>query len=209
MASDEENRTTRKRRVILAAATDVFLRNGYLGTSMDQVAALAAVSKQTVYKHFADKERLFADIVSAVTDQVDEALRDQAVIPARTDDVAKGLLDIARRFVAGIMDPHVLQVRRLIIAEAERFPELGRLYYERGFERGIATLAANLGQFADRGLLRLPDPLLAANHFAGMLLWIPMNKVMFQGQADGVPSAESERLAEAAVSAFLAAYGTD
>ena len=62
-STDDEPRSTRKRRAILEAATTVFLRKGYLGTSMDEIAALAAVSKQTVYKHFADKERLFSEIV--------------------------------------------------------------------------------------------------------------------------------------------------
>ena len=52
----DEGRSARKRRAILEAATTRFLRNGYRGTSMDEIAARAAVSKQTVYKHFADKE---------------------------------------------------------------------------------------------------------------------------------------------------------
>jgi TetR/AcrR family transcriptional regulator, mexJK operon transcriptional repressor len=56
---EEEGRSARKRRAIMEAATTVFLGKGYLGTSMDEIAALAAVSKQTVYKHFADKEGLF------------------------------------------------------------------------------------------------------------------------------------------------------
>ena len=71
MTTDEHGRppqrrrepSTRKRRAIIEAATTAFLRNGYLGTSMDEIAALAGVSKQTVYKHFADKERLFSEIV--------------------------------------------------------------------------------------------------------------------------------------------------
>ena len=61
--SVDERQSVRKRRAILAAAATVFLQKGYLGTSMDEVAALASVSKQTVYKHFSDKERLFAEIV--------------------------------------------------------------------------------------------------------------------------------------------------
>ena len=59
-----EPRTSRKRRAILQAATTVFLRKGYVGTSMDEIAALATVSKQTVYKHFADKETLFSELVA-------------------------------------------------------------------------------------------------------------------------------------------------
>jgi TetR/AcrR family transcriptional repressor of mexJK operon len=60
---DDEPRSIRKRRAILEAATTLFLRNGYLGTSMDEIAALARVSKQTVYKAFSDKESLFSEIV--------------------------------------------------------------------------------------------------------------------------------------------------
>ena len=52
-----ERRSDRKRAAILEAATEAFLQRGYLGTSMDEIAAQAAVSKQTVYKHFADKEQ--------------------------------------------------------------------------------------------------------------------------------------------------------
>ena len=60
---EESNRSARKRQAILDAATDVFLRDGYLGTNMDEIAALSEVSKQTVYKHFASKEALFIEIV--------------------------------------------------------------------------------------------------------------------------------------------------
>jgi TetR/AcrR family transcriptional repressor of mexJK operon len=65
-----EHRSARKRRAIIEAATTVFLSNGYLGTTMDEIAALAQVSKQTVYKHFADKERLFSEIVTANVDEI-------------------------------------------------------------------------------------------------------------------------------------------
>ncbi|MBV8085816.1 MAG: helix-turn-helix transcriptional regulator, partial [Chloroflexi bacterium] len=65
--TEEPTRTERKRRAIVEAATTLFLRHGYAGTSMDQVAALAGVSKQTVYKQFADKERLFQAVVSGVS----------------------------------------------------------------------------------------------------------------------------------------------
>jgi TetR/AcrR family transcriptional repressor of mexJK operon len=60
-----EHTSARKRRAIIEAATTVFLSNGYLGTTMDEIAARARVSRQTVYKHFADKERLFSEIVTA------------------------------------------------------------------------------------------------------------------------------------------------
>jgi hypothetical protein len=62
VAAPELCRSARKRKLILDAATTAFPSRGYDGTSMDDVAALAAVSKPTVYKHFSDKERLFTNL---------------------------------------------------------------------------------------------------------------------------------------------------
>ena len=76
---EDERRSTRKRAAILEAATTVFLSSGYLGTSMDEIAALARVSKQTVYKHFADKERLFSEIVTATVDEIADPNYDEVL----------------------------------------------------------------------------------------------------------------------------------
>jgi TetR/AcrR family transcriptional regulator, mexJK operon transcriptional repressor len=205
---EPDTRSARKRRVIMEAATSAFLRSGYLGTSMDEIAALAAVSKQTVYKHFADKERLFTDIILATSDRVIGELVETATrsLPD-TDDVEKDLAEVGRRLITAICDPQVLRLRRLVIGEAGRFPELGRTYWERGFERGLATLATTLSRLAERGRLRLDDPLLAAQQFAGMLLWVPVHRVLFCGEDAALPAAEVERYAAAGAHAFLAAYG--
>jgi TetR/AcrR family transcriptional repressor of mexJK operon len=105
------------------------------------------------------------------------------------------------------MQPQVLQLRRLVIANAERFPDVGRSWYEQGFERVLATLATTFRSLADRNLLQVDDPLLAANHFVGLLLWIPVNKAMFTGDHHATPH-ELERYAVAAVRAFLSGYGS-
>src|SRR5712664_4174495 len=96
MQSRQESRSARKCRVILEAATDAFLSKGYDGTSMDDIATLAAVSKPTVYKYFADKERLFAAIVLASTDQVVELVRLITDAFADTGDVERNLTRLAR-----------------------------------------------------------------------------------------------------------------
>ncbi len=203
---DGEGRSARKRRAIMEAATTLFLRNGYLGTSMDEVAALAAVSKQTVYKHFADKERLFTDIVLGVTDMAGEFVEDVTRTLRDTDDMEKDLGALARRYVTSVVRPPVLQLRRLLVGEAARFPELARTYHERAPERTVAALAASFQRLAERGLLRLDDPLLAANHFAYLVLGMPLNRAMFRGD-DGFTRAELEHLADEGVRVFLAAYG--
>jgi TetR/AcrR family transcriptional repressor of mexJK operon len=206
MKSNLQIRSARKRRAIVEAATTVFLDKGYDGTTMDDVAALAAVSKATVYNHFADKEKLFAEIVRTTADQVDDLVRLVADTLVDPDDIENDLTELARRLVTELMQPPMLRLRRLVIANADRFPDVGRIWYESGFERVLATLAACFQRLAGHGLLRLDDPLLAANHFVGLLLWIPLNKAMFSGD-HRASKADLERYAAAAAGAFLAGYG--
>jgi len=204
---DEESRSARKRRGILEAATTVFLRNGYLGTSMDEIAALAGVSKQTIYKHFTDKEQLFSAIILGTIDRVGEPFYARIDTLQDTDDLDKDLGALARRLITIVMQPQVLALRRLVIGEAERFPQLGRAYYERGPGRTAATLASHLQRLAERGLLRLDDPLRAANHFTWLVTSIPLNQVMLCGDGEQFTAADLEGFADAGVRVFLAAYG--
>lgn len=207
MEAISESRSDRKRKALLLAATEVFLDKGYDCTSMDDVAAKAAVSKPTVYKYFSDKERLFAEIVRATTSQIDDLVRLVTETTVRQASVESGLIVLARQFITALMQPRVLQLRRLVIANADRFPDVGRSWYEQGFERVLATLAISFQGLADRKLLHVDDPLLAANHFVGLLLWIPVNKAMFTGDHHS-GSNELERFAVAAVHAFLTGYGS-
>ncbi|ELP70642.1 TetR/AcrR family transcriptional regulator [Streptomyces turgidiscabies] len=205
MTASEEGRSARKHTAIMAAATQAFMNKGYAGTSMDDIARLAAVSKQTVYKHFTDKEKLFAEIVLATTDRVDDMVALVADIPADVQALDDNLTRLARQFLTALTQPEVLQLRRLIIANADTFPQLGAAWYEQGFERVLATLAATFQRLADHGLLRTADPHLAANHFSGLLLWIPVNKAMFTGSPQHTQD-ELDHYAAAGVRAFLAAY---
>jgi TetR/AcrR family transcriptional regulator, mexJK operon transcriptional repressor len=200
-------RSARKREAILAAATAVFLRKGYLGTSMDEIAALAAVSKQTVYKHFADKERLFAEIVVSTVNAASDPVHREVLELQESGDVEADLRELARKQLAMVMQPQVLQLRRLVIGEAARFPELGRTFYERGPKRTIAGLASTFERLAERGLLELDDPELAAAHFNWLVMSIPLNEAMLRGTDEPATAAELDRYADAGVRAFLAAYG--
>jgi TetR/AcrR family transcriptional regulator, mexJK operon transcriptional repressor len=201
-----EGRSARKHRQIIEAATSVFMKSGYDGTSMEEIAAQAEVSKQTVYKHFADKERLFSEMVLATTGQMDRLVALVAGPLADTRSLKKDLTVLGRQFIASLMDPPVLRLRRLVIANADRMPQLGRAWYQQGFERALATLASCFGGLAKRGLLSVDDPLLAAHHFVGLLLWIPVNQAMFTGDEQPYSKIALERYADAAVSTFLAAY---
>ena len=91
---DGSQRSARKHRAILDAATEVFLRSGYLGTNMDEIAALSEVSKQTVYKHFTSKEALFVEIVTSMTDEAGDTVRSEIAELDDGGDVADYLCEL-------------------------------------------------------------------------------------------------------------------
>lgn len=200
-------RSVGKRTAIEQAATDLFLRRGYAGTSMDDVAAAAKVSKQTVYKHYAHKEQLFTRIVLDTTSRIDVLVDEVADGLRDPEDLGAALLHLARRFTHAVLEPDTLRLRRLVIAEAERFTELGTSWYENGFERVLATLAERFEQLAAARRLVVDDAALAAQHFVGLLLWIPVNRAMFTGDLTPLDEDAMERMLTAGVAAFLRAYG--
>ncbi|WP_350279722.1 TetR/AcrR family transcriptional regulator [Kribbella sp. HUAS MG21] len=208
---ETEGRTPRKRRAILTAATEVFLQHGYLGASMDEVAARAGVSKQTVYKQFENKEKLFAEIVLGTSDQLMDGLLQAYVDTLEgASDAREALRALALRLLQSLTADSVLQLRRLVIAEADRFPEVCGAWFTSGFEKSLDALGQALTRLSDRGLLReLDDPTLAAYQFAGLVMYKPMNRAMFAGTRQRPKPGEPEALADRAVDVFLAAYGLD
>ena len=101
------------------------------------------------------------------------------------------------------------RIRRLVIAEAARFPDLGRAYYEGSFEFVLQRVADALARAAQQGRLRIEDPMVAANHLAGLVLWLPVNRIMMTGRLDSGSAQELDAAVTAGAAAFLAAYGPD
>jgi len=209
MEPNPEGRTAIKRRAIHAAATEVFLQHGYLGASMDEVAAKAGVSKQTVYKQFENKERLFAEIVLGTNEQLaDNLAKAYAETLDGATDAREALLALAYRLLESLTSDGILQLRRLVIAEADRFPEVCGAWFTTGFEKSLEALGQALTRLTDRGLLRtLDDPTLVAYQFAGLVMYKPMNRAMFAGTRQRPKPDELETLATRAVDVFLASYG--
>jgi len=196
----------RKRRAILDSARAVFLDNGFNGTSMDEVAARADVSKVTVYRHFSDKDSLFIAAVTAAIDEAELGTRSLVEGLGGSDRLEHDLLVFARRHIADVTRPHLLRMRRMIIAEAQRFPDLAAAWHRAGPERAHRNLAHQLSRLAERGLLDVRDPLLAAQHLNYLILSVPVNEAMFTGRDRSFRPRELDRWADEAVRVFLAGY---
>src|SRR6266404_4634234 len=148
-----------KAQQILAAAQQVFVEQGYGSASMDGIARTAGVSKATLYAHFTGKDALFAAMVGV------ECRRMSAVIdtPAFDEsDIRAALRQIAGQFIDHLMTGRALAIYRIVFAETPRFPELGRIFFETGPDRLLGRVADFLRRAGTRGVLRVPDPRLAA-----------------------------------------------
>lgn len=190
---------------IQEAATQLFLEKGYQATSMDEIAARAGVSKQTIYTHFTNKEELFTQLVLGNAARVDAFVSELPTIVDAADDLRDGLTELARRYLRFVIRPEVLRLRRLVIGEAGRFPDLARAYFEAVPERVYEAISELFADLDRAGKLRAGDPLLAAHHFAWLFLGWPLDRGMFIDDDLPEPS-ELDRLAGEGVRAFLAAY---
>lgn len=196
----------RKRRAILDAALALFLERGFAGTSMDDIAVQAEVSKQTVYAHFGDKPTLFVDLITAEVGRADQP-HPLARAMAETEDLQRDLQSFARDHLALVLQPELVRLRRVLIGEAERFPELAQAWYENGPVRSYRLFSSWFAALDRRGLLRVPDPDLAAQTFNWLVLSIPLNRAMSL-PPDRVLFAEDDlnRYADEGVRVFLAGY---
>jgi AcrR family transcriptional regulator len=202
----EERRSDRKRRAIVEAATAAFLDHGYRGTSMDAVAAAAGVSKQTVYQHFGDKQRLFRELIAATVQAASDPVYDEVRRLADSGHLEKDLCDLARRLLTLVLQPTMMRLRRLVIAEARQFPDLGRVFYDLGPGRTIGALADTFAELARQGRLHVPDATLSATQFNWLIMSAPLNEAMLLGQDETPTTRKINRWADGGVRTFLAAY---
>ena len=200
------HRSARKRRAIIEAATTAFLEHGFRGTSMDAVAAAAAVSKQTVYQHFGDKQRLFLELVAATVQEASDPVYAEVRRLADSGHLENDLRDLARRLLTLVLQPAMMRLRRLIVAEARQYPELGQIFYDLGPGRTIAALADTFAALAHQGRLNTRDAKLAATQFNWLVMAAPINQAMLLGKDDPPTTREINRWADTGVRTFLAAY---
>jgi AcrR family transcriptional regulator len=197
------DRADGKRRAIVAAAREVFLREGY-EAAVEGIAAHADVSKVTVYNHFGTKEGLFTAVVGDALDEALGATIDQAEARlASTDDVRDALVATARALVDGVTEPTVLRLRNLVTGELPRFPELGQAWQERGPGRLTPIIADVLERRCERGELQIPNLTLAVLQLYSLTLY---PHLVFNSFGSRLDPALTDALIERGVDMFLGYY---
>jgi AcrR family transcriptional regulator len=191
-----------RREAILDAARDVFLEDGFAATSMSTIAARVGGSKATLYTYFKNKEELFdAYVRRHCAWQRDKMY----ALPAAGENIEASLKRLGRNYLRTVMSDFSLRHFRMITAEAERSPEIGRIFYEAGPASGVRLLAGMLTEARDKGQLALEDAEAAAHQFLALCQNRMLKARLCAAQAE--PS-EKEIAAETdrAVKVFLAAY---
>jgi AcrR family transcriptional regulator len=192
-----------KRRQIMDGARTVFLSTGFDGASMNDVARAAGVSKGTLYAYFNSKEELFQAIIRGEHAQAAERVCN---FPPHCGDVRRMLTDFGERLLGRMTEPGTLALARVVVAAAEKFPNVGRAFYEAGPLYGATRLAEELRGLEKAGLLRVPDPERAAWQFVDLCQSYVYKRLLF-GVVESVSREDIEASVSAGVDVFLKAYG--
>lgn len=171
---------------ILDAATALFLSDGFGATSIEAVARKARISKRTFYHRFDDKASLYRAVVQRLLQrwlpQFEEAFETPGPLATVLERSARRMLSLA-------LSPEALALRRLLLAEAERFPELVEIMIATGARRGIERIAAFLEDERRAGNVGINDCTFAATQFQEMVLAVPLRRA----RGFGVPMTEDEQ----------------
>ncbi len=197
-----EVRRHTRRETILEVAKRSFLENGYAATSMSAIAAELGGSKGTLWSYFPAKDLLFAATLDHATETFQEQL---TLILNPQDEVKSTLYRFALGFLQRVTSPDALALYRLVVAEAYRFPETGRIFHDRTTGRTRGVLAAYLAQQMARGRLRADDAQLAAQQLVALCM-AGCHQMLMIRLIEAAEPAQIESDALGAVTTFFRAY---
>ncbi|MEX0278527.1 MAG: TetR/AcrR family transcriptional regulator [Ruegeria sp.] len=195
-------RTGRKFDQVLRGAREVFMADGFEGASVDDIARTAGVSKATLYSYFPDKRLLFVEVAQTECNLMAERIISMI---DETKPLREVLMIAATQLAGFLVSEFSLQVFRVCVAERDRFPELGRSFYEAGPKNGQCQLAAYLEKAVVKGDLVIDDVQIAAAQFSELCKVKIWNKAVL-GIQDTFTPQEIDEVATHAVDMFLARY---
>lgn len=202
MNAETQIKKGRKFDQVIDGARTVFMREGYEGASVDEIARDAGVSKATLYSYFPDKQHLFLAVLQSECAQQAEV---EFLMDAGDLTVEETLHVICKTLMTFILSRFGQDMFRVCVAEAQRFPELGRAFYDSGPRKWGRKIAQYLDSPRARDVLNIEDSTFAADQLAQLCRADLMLKVLFGIETDP-PENEIDRIATEAVKTFLARY---
>ncbi|MGW4053048.1 TetR/AcrR family transcriptional regulator [Streptomyces sp. NPDC004779] len=202
---DPADAASRKRQAIIDAALTEFLAEGYSAASMDAITTRSGVSKATIYKHFGSKERLFLAVIGGVLPKTYADLEPTHSSIAAAPDLRSALVKLTTDWARILLRPDIMSLRRLVIGEIDRFPQLGRLWYRVSYDMNNGPLIEAFTELDARGELDAPDPRLAVQQLVAVTVGVPQLVRTFSPEAE-IEEAELERVISSGVDLFLARY---
>ena len=200
-----EIRRQDRREAIVTVASGYFLDHGYSGTSMSAIASALGGSKGTLWSYFPSKEELF----TAVIDRASMAFRAElSENLGQQGDLATTLHIFGTKLLEKVTSPGAIALNRLVLAEAGRFPEMGRIFFERAPRLTVALLAEFLTGAIERGQLRREDPVEAAQMFVHMCI-ARLQQQLMMGMLSGTTAEQREQEVGRVLPIFLRAYGPE
>ncbi|MEL7029158.1 MAG: TetR/AcrR family transcriptional regulator [Pseudomonadota bacterium] len=202
-AVGRSSRGREKVRQIVAAATAVFLEDGYAGASMDKIVDRASVSKRTLYNYFPSKEAIFCEIIRVQVQEMRRGLERAHKKPGR---LKRQLGQVGRELLSVVNAPAALSLFRLMASESQRFPELAREYFSQSMESIIDGIEQILTHATDKERYRIADDKEAAEYYADLLTGAAYYRVIFGITRPMTPDGVDKRV-ERALKHFAATYG--
>ncbi len=197
-------RKGRKFDQVLDGARSVFMRDGFDGASVDDIAREAGVSKATLYSYFPDKRLLFTEILRTECRRQTEEAEAEIVVGGTVEQM---LMMAGERIADFLMSDFGRSMFRLVMAEGQRFPEIAREFYRNGPGMIHDRLVFHFGHMVELGALKIDDVDLAADQFAQLCKAAIHEKLLF-GMSDTIRQEDVTRSVAGAVQMFLARYGT-
>lgn len=195
--------TGRKVEQVLAGARTVFLRDGFEGASVDDIAREAGVSKATLYSYFSDKRVLFLHVGRIECARQGEVALCEIDADAPVREVLTGA---GLRMLDFLCSEFGQRIFRICVAESDRFPALARAFYESGPLVIRGYMCDYFRAAIARGELAIDDLELAADQFHELCKADLLPRLIFQ-MGPPPEAADKRRAVDAAVEMFLARYG--
>jgi AcrR family transcriptional regulator len=151
-----ERRKDARPQELLAAALAQFVERGFAATRLEDVARRAGVSKGTLYLYFENKEELFKAVVREhIVHAIGAAEQTVAEFEGHSGALLRAIL---MRWWDQIGATELAGITRLMMAEANNFPDLAQFYNEEVIARGNGLISSVLVRGIARGDFRPHDP---------------------------------------------------